>query len=115
MHRAASLSKRLLGAERVKMDLCGHRGFAGPSACILEAGHDGRHKYGDIATAYEVEMRKDAERYRWLRQYGNHEWDRVFDEACRHMLEGAALDRAIDTALDKTPNASLSGGRRPSA
>lgn len=91
------------------MDLCGHRGFAGPSACILEAGHDGRHKYGDIATAYEVEMRKDAERYRWLRQYGNHEWDRVFDEACRHMLEGAALDRAIDTALDKTPNAEVRG------
>lgn len=85
-------------------ELCGHRGFAGPSACILEVGHDGRHKYGDIAMAYEVEMRKDAERYRWLRQYGNQEWERVFDEACRNMLEGADLDRAIDTALDETAN-----------
>lgn len=90
------------------MDLCGHRGFAGPSACILEAGHDGRHKYGDIATAYEVEMRKDAERYRWLRQYGNLEWERVFDEAGRNLLEGVALDRSIDTTLAQPPcNAGL--------
>ena len=86
------------------MDLCGHRGFAGPNACIQERGHEGKHEYGDIGLAAEVEMRKDAERYRWLRQYGNHEWERVFDEACRNMLEGATLDKAIDAALDEAPN-----------
>ena len=86
------------------MDLCGNQGFAGPSACILEEGHEGAHKYGNIALAYEIELRKDAERYRWLRKYGNLEFERVLDETCREMLEGAQLDAAIDFALSETPN-----------
>ena len=86
------------------MDLCGHRGFAGPSACILADGHAGNHKYGDLATAYEVELRKDAERYRWLREHGNERWEVIFNETGRDLLEGSVLDSAIDTALAMTPN-----------
>jgi hypothetical protein len=30
--------------------ICGSRGFAGPSGCILDAGHEGVHQYGDTVT-----------------------------------------------------------------
>ena len=79
------------------MDLCGHRGFAGPSACILEEGHDGKHKYGDIGLAYEVEVRKDAERYRWLRS------GKASVEQVRSILNDTphGIDTAIDAELRK--------------
>ena len=48
------------------MKLCGHRGFAGSSACIAEHGHTGAHRYGNFAAASFAEDVKDAERYRWL-------------------------------------------------
>ena len=49
------------------MKLCGSRGFAGPTACILERCHSGPHEYGDFAQTMAEEQRKDAERYRWIR------------------------------------------------
>lgn len=32
-------------------NLCGSRGFAGPSGCVLLEGHDGPHSYGDFDSA----------------------------------------------------------------
>ena len=60
--------------------LCGSRGFAGPSACVLRAGHEGPHQYGNFDDAVlkyrneelerlraeNAELRTDAERYRWI-------------------------------------------------
>ena len=86
------------------MDLCGHRGFAGPSACILEAGHHGKHKYDDIAIAYEVELRKDAERYRFLRCAANDAAKmEALNKANREPQTPAEFDAAVDVAM-QVPN-----------
>jgi hypothetical protein len=45
------------------MRLCRSQGFAGPNACVLEEGHTGAHKYGDVATALADKQRKDAARW----------------------------------------------------
>ena len=39
--------------------LCGHRGFAGPSACVLEKGHEGDHEYGDYQQALAIAAAKE--------------------------------------------------------
>src|SRR5574343_1050771 len=39
--------------------LCGHRGSAGPSACVLEKGHEGDHKYGDYQQALAIAAAKE--------------------------------------------------------
>ena len=91
------------------MDLCGHKGFAGPSACILEEGHYGNHQYGDIATAYEVELRKDAERYRFLREAA-HDAAKIeaLNMANREPQTPAEFDAAVDIAMT-TPNVEVQG------
>ena len=40
-------------------NLCGHRGFAGPSACILKRGHGGAHSYGNWNDALIREEREE--------------------------------------------------------
>ena len=44
--------------------LCGHRGFAGPSACVLEKGHEGDHKYGDYQQALAIAAAKELQSLR---------------------------------------------------
>ena len=44
--------------------LCGHRGFAGPSACVLEKGHEGDHKYGDYQQALAIAAAKELKTLR---------------------------------------------------
>jgi|694.fasta_scaffold03608_19 hypothetical protein len=82
------------------MTFCGSQGFAGPSACVLEKGHAGKHKYGDIVTAEADQLRLDAERYRLLRR-GQH-WSVI--DGIGDTLRSDDLDAAIDAAM-KTPNA----------
>ena len=90
------------------MTLCRSQGFAGPSACVLDAGHSGPHKYGDIATALAERQRKDAERYRWLRGDGcqNHSRRWTQFEVRRWKapmwtadMRGEELDDAIDVHM----------------
>jgi hypothetical protein len=45
-------------------NLCGHRGFAGPSACILKRGHGGAHSYGNWNDALIREEREELESLR---------------------------------------------------
>lgn len=44
--------------------LCGHRGFVGPSACVLEKGHEGVHKYGDYQQALAIAAAKELKTLR---------------------------------------------------
>jgi hypothetical protein len=46
------------------MPICGNRGWAGPTCCILRRGHNGPHEYGDPPTLQERhdELRHAAER-----------------------------------------------------
>jgi hypothetical protein len=44
--------------------LCGSRGFAGPSACILRTGHEGPHQYGNFASAVLKDESEELERLR---------------------------------------------------
>jgi methanogenic corrinoid protein MtbC1 len=46
-------------------NLCGWRGFAGSSACILKRGHEGDHSYGNYL---ETVVREDMEEKETLRQ-----------------------------------------------
>ena len=46
-------------------NLCGCRGFAGSSACILKRGHEGDHSYGNYL---EAVVREDREEKELLRQ-----------------------------------------------
>ncbi len=75
------------------MKLCGSRGFAGPTACVLERGHSGSHEYGDFAQALADEQRKDAERYRWIRD--NPTWI-GYDADYRPEEVDAVIDAAMN-------------------
>jgi hypothetical protein len=44
--------------------LCGSRGFAGASACILRAGHEGPHEYGNFDSAVLKNKSEELERLR---------------------------------------------------
>ena len=44
--------------------LCGHRGFAGRSASVLEKGHEGDHKYGDYQQALAIAAAKELQSLR---------------------------------------------------
>lgn len=45
-------------------------------------------------------LRKDAARYRWIRENGDGDrWEIVFDECGRGLLQAEALDAAIDAAM----------------
>ena len=69
------------------------------------------------AAIYEAEaaqltgpMRKNAERYRWLRDMDVLAWKRSGDHKAEFPTStGKTLDAEIDAALLKTPNAEVSG------
>jgi hypothetical protein len=49
-------------------------------------------------------LRKDAERYRWLRANINGErWDVLFDECGRNPLDMEQLDGAVDSEMARAP------------
>lgn len=49
-------------------------------------------------------LRKDAERYRWLRKHINGErWHVLFDDCGRNPLDNNALDCAIDAEMANFP------------
>ncbi len=61
----------------------------------------------DLRRAAEVELaalRKDAERYRWLREHINGErWNMLFDDCGRNPLDRVELDRAVDAEMSIAP------------
>jgi hypothetical protein len=48
-------------------------------------------------------LRKDAERYRWLRDNANEQWEVCFDDCGRNLLGGDRLSQRIDAALSAAP------------
>ena len=81
--------------------LCGSRGFAGPSACVLRAGHEGPHQYGNFDDAVRQDQSEELERLRaeLLRVTELETAIEVRDEDCdRLRAENAAL-RAENFAL----------------
>jgi uncharacterized protein YehS (DUF1456 family) len=48
-------------------------------------------------------LRKNDQRYRWLRDNANEHWDACFDNSGRHLLEGDCLDAGVDAAMTRTP------------
>ena len=97
---------------------CRSQGFAGPSACVLEPGHEGEHKYGDVATAEAERLRKDAARYRWLRERmlaADFDWNDSGECALvfawpKDCAVSGNCDATLDAAMLKTPNAEIRGG-----
>ena len=93
--------------EGESMKLCMSRGFAGPDACVLDAGHAGQHEYGDIAEALAEQQRKDADRYRWLRdryaaadfQWGEHRECVLVFEWPEECSVSGNCDATIDAAM----------------
>ena len=76
------------------MTMCRSRGFAGPPCCILEEGHGGDHQYGNEAEIEAKQIRKDAERYRWIRQntaWTGYGFEVIPDE----------FDSAVDSAMNE--------------
>lgn len=89
------------------MELCGHRGFAGATACVEEQGHEGPHVYGNFRQAIDDELRKDAMRYRWLRERllgADFDWNEsgvtvLAFEFPRNIGIGGNCDKNIDAAM----------------
>ena len=58
-------------------------------------------QFGTVPLSYmqaeNEALRKDALRYRWMREHANEEM--VWDDCCRDVLTGDSLDRAIDYAI----------------
>jgi hypothetical protein len=46
MYEAIAKYRRQAANKPQPAQLCGDKGMAGPSYCILPAGHDGKHSYG---------------------------------------------------------------------
>jgi regulator of replication initiation timing len=90
--------------------LCGSRGFAGVSACILRAGHEGPHQYGNFASAVLQDESEELERLRaeLLRVTELETAIEVRDEDCERLrAENDELRERLDaicrlSALDKT-------------
>jgi hypothetical protein len=62
--------------------------------------------YGDKRRALFEHVRaleKDAERYRWLRDNANEQWEVCFDDCGRNLLCGDRLSQRIDAALSAAP------------
>jgi hypothetical protein len=91
--------------------MCGHRGFAGHTCCVLTRHHSGEHKYGDpeqITIARVIQerdaLKADAERYRWLRDFVPH---RLIFTIVADAFSGDTilfendLDAAIDAAREQ--------------
>ena len=99
---------------------CRSQGFAGPSACVLERGHDGPHKYGDIATVEAEQIRREAARYRWLRDRmmaADFDWQESGDCALvfewpKECAVSGNCDATIDAAMLVTANVELTGAAR---
>ena len=93
-----------LTAEQARADMHADLGRRTAEALGIKPG-DGRSKLPELAEA----LRKDAERYRWLR---NGEWEPFTDAwLCEQDVYGqgsAELDAAIDAARER---AAMSGGK----
>ena len=61
----------------------------------------------DVCKALRAELvtlRKDAERYRWLREHINGErWNMLFDDCGRNPLDRVELDRTVDAEMSIAP------------
>ena len=76
-----------------------------PEDVIAETCHEALLQ--DVCKALRAELvtlRKDAERYRWLREHINGErWNMLFDDCGRNPLDRVELDRAVDAEMSIAP------------